>query len=96
MAWGYAKMALTSKEKQKIIKQFAQGPQDSGSPEVQAALLTETIDRLAKHLKEHEKDVHSRRGLLSMVAKRRRLLSYLLSKDEKRYKKLIDKLGLSK
>lgn len=89
-------MALTAEEKQKIIDKFAQGKGDTGSPEVQVALLTEQIDRLAKHLQEHKKDVHSRRGLLSMVAKRRRLLAYLARKDDKRYKSLIDKLGLSK
>lgn len=89
-------MALTAQEKQKIIDNFAKAQGDTGSPEVQVALLTEQINRLAKHLQEHKKDVHSRRGLLSMVAKRRRLLSYLARKDDKRYKGLIDKLGLSK
>lgn len=89
-------MALSSEEKNKIIKKFAQGKVDTGSPEVQIALLTAQIDRLAKHLKEHKKDIHSRRGLLSMVAKRRRLISYLEKKDNKRYKVLIKEVGLSK
>lgn len=89
-------MALSSEEKNKIIKKFAQGKGDTGSPEVQIALLTAQIDRLAKHLKEHKKDVHSRRGLLSMVAKRRRLISYLEKKDNKRYKVLVKEVGLSK
>ncbi|MDO8452633.1 MAG: 30S ribosomal protein S15 [bacterium] len=89
-------MALTPEEKKKIIDTFAQGKSDTGSPEVQVALLTEQIDRLSKHLKEHKKDVHSRRGLLSMVAKRRRLLAYLQRTEEKRYKELVNKVGLSK
>lgn len=89
-------MALTSEEKKKIISKFAQNQSDTGSPEVQIALLTESINRLVKHLEEHKKDVHSRRGLLSMVAKRRRLLSYLAKKDEIRYRNLLKKVGLEK
>lgn len=89
-------MALTPDEKKKIIEKFAKAQGDTGSPEVQVALLTEQIDRLSKHLKEHKKDVHSRRGLLSMVAKRRRLLAYLQRTEEKRYKELINKVGISK
>lgn len=89
-------MALTLTEKQKIIKKFAQTKSDTGSPEVQIALLTAKIKKLTKHLKEHKKDVHSRRGLLAMVSKRRRLLNYLMKKDETRYKKIVDKLKLSK
>jgi small subunit ribosomal protein S15 len=89
-------MALTTDQKKKIIKEFATGKGDTGSPEVQAALLTENISQLTKHLKEHPKDNHSRRGLLKMVSKRRRLLHYLLKKDENRYKVIIDKLELSK
>lgn len=89
-------MSLTSEEKKKIIEKFAQDPTDTGSPEVQVALLTEQIKRLTKHLQEHKKDTHSRRGLLSMVAKRRRLLSYLERKDTGRYRDLVKKLGLSK
>lgn len=87
-------MALTIEEKKKIIKQFAQAKSDTGSPEVQIALLTSKIKKLTKHLKEHKKDVHSRRGLLSMISKRRRLLNYLLKRDEKRYKKIIDSLKI--
>lgn len=89
-------MALDAKKKQEIIDQFATHKGDTGSPEVQAALLSEQIRSLTQHLKEHTHDVHSRRGLLSMVNKRRRLLQYLLKKDADRYKVLIEKLGLSK
>lgn len=89
-------MALTTEEKQKIIKKFAQTKGDTGSPEVQIALLTYKIKNLTDHLKEHKKDVHSRRGLLSMVSKRRRLLAYLLKKDEARYKKIVEELKLSR
>ena len=89
-------MALTIEEKQKIIKKFAQGKGDTGSPEVQIALLTAKIKKLTGHLKEHKKDVHSRRGLLAMVSKRRRLLNYLVKKDEERYKKVLGQLKLSK
>lgn len=89
-------MALTPAEKGKIIKKFAQTKGDTGSPEVQIALLTTKIKKLTKHLKEHKKDIHSRRGLLAMVSKRRRLLNYLMKKDESRYKKVVEKLKLSK
>lgn len=89
-------MPLDAKIKQNIIDQFATHKGDTGSPEVQAALLSEQIKNLTSHLKEHTHDVHSRRGLLSMVNKRRRLLQYLLKKDADRYKVLIEKLGLSK
>lgn len=89
-------MPLDTKLKQAIIEQFATHKGDTGSPEVQAALLTEQIKNLTDHLKEHTHDVHSRRGLLSMVNKRRRLLQYLLKKDVDRYKSVIDKLGLSR
>ena len=89
-------MALNTDQKKKIIDKFATGKGDTGSPEVQVALLTENVNQLAKHLKEHLKDNHSRRGLLKMVSKRRRLLHYLLKKDESRYKSIITKLGLSK
>lgn len=92
----YKNMALLSEEKKKIIKKFAREKGDTGSPEVQIALLSAQIDKLVKHLKEHGKDVHSRRGLLSMVAKRRRLLSYLQKRDESRYKNLIKQLKLKK
>ena len=89
-------MALSSDEKQGIIKRFAREKGDTGSPEVQIALLTNKINRLADHLKEHKKDNHSRRGLLSLVAKRRRLLNYLKKHSEDRYKDLIGQLKLEK
>lgn len=89
-------MALAKEEKLEIIKKFAREKGDTGSPEVQIALLSAQIDKLVAHLKEHKKDVHSRRGLLSMVAKRRRLLNYLQKRDEERYKKLLAELKLSK
>lgn len=89
-------MPFDAKTKQEIIEKFATKKGDTGSPEVQVALLTEQIKNLTDHLKEHPHDVHSRRGLLSMVNKRRRLLQYLLRKEEDRYKEVIDKLGLSK
>lgn len=89
-------MALAKTTKEDIIKKFAREKGDTGSPEVQIALLSNQIDKLVAHLKEHKKDVHSRRGLLSMVAKRRRLLSYLHRRDEERYKNLIKELGLDK
>ena len=89
-------MALATEEKLSIIKKFAREKGDTGSPEVQIALLSAQIDKLAEHLKNHSKDVHSRRGLLSMVAKRRRLLSYLHKRDEERYNNLTKEIGLEK
>lgn len=89
-------MALEKKHKQKILKDFAQHEGDTGSPEVQIALLTERIKRLTEHLKTHKQDVHSRRGLLQMVNKRRRILLYLTRKDPDRYKTIVQKLGLDK
>ncbi|TSC90210.1 MAG: small subunit ribosomal protein S15 [Microgenomates group bacterium Gr01-1014_5] len=89
-------MSLTTTDKKQIIDKFSQAKGDTGSPEVQVALLTEQITRLSKHLQEHKKDTHSRRGLLTMVAKRRRLLSYLQNKHEERYKGLLGSLSLSK
>ncbi len=89
-------MALAKEEKQSIIKKFAREKSDTGSPEVQIALLSAQVDKLAAHLKEHKKDVHSRRGLLSMIAKRRRLLNYLKGRDEARYTNLAKELGLEK
>lgn len=89
-------MALDPNNKKDIIKEFATTKGDTGSPEVQAALLTEKINKLVDHLKEHRKDNHSRRGLVSMVSKRRRLLSYIQKKDLNRYTELSKKLGLSK
>jgi len=89
-------MALTSDAKTKIMKDFATKDGDTGSPEVQVALLTNKINFLTEHLKKHKKDNHSRKGLLKMVAKRRRLLNFLARRDDKRYKVLIKKLDLSK
>lgn len=89
-------MALTLDAKKKIISDFATKDGDTGSPEVQVALLTSQVNELTEHLKKHKKDNHSRRGLLKMVAKRRRLLNFLQRKDETRYKALIKRLDLSK
>jgi small subunit ribosomal protein S15 len=89
-------MPLDAKIKQNVIDQFATHKGDTGSPEVQAALLSVQITNLTTHLKEHPQDIHSRRGLLSMVNKRRRLLQYLLKKDAERYQGLIGKLGLAR
>ncbi len=83
-------------DKQKIIEMFAQQKGDTGSPEVQIALLTHKISKLSEHLEQNKKDNHSRRGLLKIIAKRRRIINYLQKLDEKRYKKLISKLGLKK
>jgi small subunit ribosomal protein S15 len=87
---------LTIKEKQALIKKFQVHKDDTGSPEVQIAILTREIEQVSEHLKEHRKDNHSRRGLLKMVGNRRRLLRYLRGEDEKRYEKLVDKLKLKK
>lgn len=87
-------MALQIDEKKDIIKKFAREKGDTGSPEVQIALLTTKIDKLVAHLNEHPKDINSRRGLLAMVAKRRRLLSYLQKRDKERFDKLTKDLGL--
>ena len=89
-------MALDKDQKEKIMKKFATNEGDTGSPEVQVALLSQKITRLTDHLKSHKKDNHSRRGLLKMVSKRRRLLRYLMNKDTERYQKLINKLNLKK
>ena len=83
-------------DKDKIIDLFAQKKGDTGSPEVQIALLTHKIQKLTEHLDENKKDNHSRRGLLKVIAKRRRILNYLEKLDEKRYKKLLKDLGLKK
>ncbi|MCX7881547.1 MAG: 30S ribosomal protein S15 [Patescibacteria group bacterium] len=83
-------------DKQKIIEKFAQKKGDTGSPEVQVALLTHKINKLVTHLEENKKDNHSRRGLLKVIAKRRRILNYLQKIDEKRYKKLVKELGMKK
>lgn len=87
---------LTTKEKSKLIEKFKTAEQDTGSSEVQIALLTEEIARLAKHLKSHRKDNHSRRGLLGMVVTRKRLLDYLKRTKPQRYAALIKKLGLKR
>lgn len=89
-------MPLTSDDKIKVIEQFQTVKGDTGSPEVQVALITERIKKLTDHLKIHAHDIHSRRGLLSMVSKRRRLLNYLSKKETDRYKDIIKKLNLSK
>ncbi|PDO10592.1 MAG: 30S ribosomal protein S15 [Candidatus Reconcilbacillus cellulovorans] len=87
-------MALTQERKQEIIRQFRTHESDTGSPEVQVAILTEQIEQLTEHLRVHKKDHHSRRGLLKMVGQRRRLLEYLRKTDIKRYTSLIERLGL--
>ncbi|ADU51138.1 SSU ribosomal protein S15P [Thermaerobacter marianensis DSM 12885] len=87
-------MALSQERKQQLIKEFAQHEHDTGSPEVQVAILTERINELTEHLRRHKKDHHSRRGLLKMVGKRRRLLQYLKSRDAERYQAVITRLGL--
>ncbi len=87
---------LTSRKKSGIIKQHKIHEKDTGSSEVQVALLSERIKELTAHLRKHPKDNHSRRGLLVMVSKRKRILDYLKNKDEKRYKKIIKELGLKK
>ena len=89
-------MSVTAERKQEIIEDNARGSGDTGSPEVQVAILTERINNLTAHFKTHAKDNHSRRGLLMMVNKRRSLLDYLRKEDEARYTALIAKLGLRK
>jgi len=89
-------MSVTAERKQKIIKDNAQSTGDTGSPEVQVAILTERITNLTEHFKTHAKDNHSRRGLLMLVNKRRSLLDYLKREDNARYAALIAKLGLRK
>jgi small subunit ribosomal protein S15 len=89
-------MSVTAEKKQEIISDNAREPKDTGSPEVQVAILTERIRNLTEHFKDHHKDNHSRRGLLMMVNKRRTLLAYLKKKDVERYNALIQKLGLRK
>ncbi len=89
-------MSVTAEKKQEIISDNARQSNDTGSPEVQVAILTERIKNLTEHFKSHHKDNHSRRGLLAMVNKRRSLLDYLKKKDVARYNALIAKLGLRK
>lgn len=87
---------ITKEKKAEIIKEYGRTPQDTGSPEVQIAILTERIRELTEHLKVNQKDHHSRRGLLKMVGQRRNLLAYLKSNDIDAYRSLIEKLGLRK
>ena len=87
---------MTKERKTEIIKNFGRDEKDTGSSEVQIALLTERINELTEHLKVHKKDNHSRRGLLQMVGKRRNLLNYLAKKDVNRYREIVEKLGLRK
>jgi len=87
-------MSITSARKAELVAEYATAPADTGSPEVQVAILSERIRNLTEHLKEHKKDFHSRRGLLMMVGQRRRLLDYLKRKDPSRYAALISRLGL--
>lgn len=87
-------MALSKDLKDKIIEEYKVHNDDTGSPQVQVALLTERINQLADHLKDHKKDNHSRRGLLQLVGKRRRLLTYLKGKDDEQYAQVTKKLGL--
>ncbi len=87
-------MALTKEEKSELIRRWQRDPNDTGSPEVQIAILTERINRLAEHLRQHKKDKHSRRGLLLLHGKRRRLLRYLARTNITRYKEVIEALGI--
>jgi small subunit ribosomal protein S15 len=87
-------MALTTEQKEKIVKEYGRAEGDTGSPEVQVALLTENINLLQDHFREHSHDHHSRRGLIRMVNSRRKLLDYLKRKDVERYATLIKRLGL--
>lgn len=89
-------MALTTVAKAELVNKFKRGTNDTGSVEVQVALLSANITVLTNHLKQHKKDVHSKRGLVGDVNKRRKLLNYLKGKDESRYQKLIDELGIRK
>lgn len=87
-------MSITAERKQELVHEFKQAEGDTGSPEVQVAILTERITNLTEHLKSHKKDFHSRRGLLMMVGQRRRLLDYLKKKEQSRYDALIQRLGI--
>jgi small subunit ribosomal protein S15 len=87
-------MSITAERKSALIQEYATKPGDTGSPEVQVAVLTERISNLTEHFKTHKKDNHSRRGLLKLVSGRRRLLDYVKSKDEGRYRDLIGRLGI--
>jgi small subunit ribosomal protein S15 len=87
-------MSITADRKQELINEYGLKPGDTGSPEVQVAILTERIKNLTEHMKEHKKDFHSRRGLLIMVGQRRRLLDYTRKKEQARYESLIQRLGI--
>lgn len=87
-------MSITAERKAELIKEYATGANDTGSAEVQIAILTERINHLTEHFKTHKKDNHSRRGLLKMVSHRRHLLDYVKGKDETRYQKIIERLGI--
>jgi small subunit ribosomal protein S15 len=87
-------MSITPEKKQEIIKKFALHENDTGSPEVQIAILTERIRNLTEHIKANKKDLHSRRGLIGMVNKRRKLLNYLKRESEERYRKIIEALNI--
>lgn len=89
-------MSITAERKQELIKEFAAQEGDTGSPEVQIAILSERIRNLTEHFKEHKKDNHSRRGLLAMVSQRRSMLDYLKRKNVKRYEVVIERLGIRK
>ncbi|RLA82714.1 MAG: 30S ribosomal protein S15 [Deltaproteobacteria bacterium] len=89
-------MALDPERKRQLIEEFRVHEKDTGSPEVQVAILTERINTLSEHLKVHKKDLHSRYGLMKMVSRRRKLLDYLKEQDPQRYKRLIERLGLRK
>lgn len=89
-------MALSKEVKQQIVADYARKPKDTGSPEVQVALLTKQIQDLVEHLKVHAKDKHSKKGLLDMISERKKLISYLKDQDYNRYKELIGRLGLRK
>jgi small subunit ribosomal protein S15 len=87
-------MSITAEKKADLIKEYQTDPKDTGSPQVQVAILTERITNMTTHMNEHKKDVHSRRGLLAMVAKRRKLLDYLKSKNDAAYQDLIKRLNI--
>ena len=87
-------MSITTERKSELVKEYGKAEADTGSPEVQIAILSERIRNLTEHLQTHNKDVHSRRGLLVMVSQRRRLLDYLKNKNRTRYSELIQRLGL--
>ena len=89
-------MALVTEQKQEVVQKYRRHDKDTGSPEVQVALITERITYLTEHFKTHKKDHHSRRGLLKLVGQRRRLLDYLRGVDQNRYKVVIEQLGLRK